>query len=60
MQITELIAKIKQQQTAMGYRRLILGNKFYRLRYIREISLALQKEVSEFLDEIPWKPWRAL
>lgn len=29
-----------------------------RMQYIRDTCLALNIEVAEFLQELPWKPWR--
>ena len=58
--IVELIARIKQQQKDMGYADYINSHPRCKWNYIRDISLSLIKETSEFLDEVPWKPWKAL
>jgi len=60
MHLQELIQRIKDQQKAMGYHSLCENSKDFRMSYIRDITLSLQKEVSEFLNEIPWKPWKAI
>jgi len=60
MQIKKLVERITQQQKDMGYHDLCRQSKDFRMAYIRDITLALQKEVSEFLDEVPWKPWKAV
>jgi len=42
----------------MGYIDFINESEKNRLQYTRDVALALHKEVSEFLDEVPWKPWQ--
>jgi len=41
----------------MGYFQQTQDSKTFKWSYIRDISLALSVEVSEFLQELPWKPW---
>ena len=31
-----------------------------KMQYIRDLCLSLNVEVTEFLQELPWKPWRKL
>ena len=53
----KLIDHIRKQQDLMGYKQFCESSRENQSEYIRSISLALHKEVSEFLDEVPWKPW---
>lgn len=54
----EIIKRIKAQQKAMGYTDFIDQSEENQVDYIRDITLALIKETTEFLDETPWKPWK--
>jgi len=60
MNLNWIVKTIKKQQQKMGYENYINFSKENQLQYMRDISLALTKEVSEFLDEIPWKPWNSI
>jgi NTP pyrophosphatase (non-canonical NTP hydrolase) len=60
LSVKRVIKRIKQQQRDMGYGALVESDSHFRWNYIRDISLSLMKEVGEFLDEIPWKPWLAI
>ncbi len=53
----EIVKRIESQQRVMGYLDFAWKSEQNRMQYIREIVLALVKETSEFLDEVPWKPW---
>ena len=55
----DLIQRIARQQKDMGYKQLIDESMYNRIDYARDITLALIKETTEFLDEIPWKPWKS-
>lgn len=55
----EIIKRIKAQQSAMGYTEHINQSEENQIDYVRDVTLALMKEVTEFLDEVPWKPWKA-
>jgi len=57
MQFQELIKRIKEQQRAMGYLSAIRLSEDAKIEYIRNLALALQVEIAEFMQEIPWKPW---
>jgi hypothetical protein len=55
-----LVGLIKDQvrhQDLLGYSKL---NAEERIEYIRELSLGLNIELVEFLQEMPWKPWRKI
>lgn len=54
-----LIDRIHQQQKDMGYTAFCAESRENQMQYVRDIALALQKEVSEVLDELPWKSWVA-
>ena len=56
----EIIERIRNQQKLMGYTEMIQHSPEARMDYGRDIALALVKEVSEVLDEMPWKPWKSL
>lgn len=56
----KIIERIKIQQEVMGYAHMIERSPELRMDYGRDIALALTKEVSEVLDEMPWKPWKPL
>ena len=56
----KILNRIKQQQKDMGYYELTQKSDSFKWSYIRSITLALHTEVSEFLQEIPWKPWDAI
>jgi len=60
MTLEQLIRNIKHLQKHMGYIDFINESEENRLQYTRDVALALQKEVSEFLDEVPWKPWQSI
>jgi dimeric dUTPase (all-alpha-NTP-PPase superfamily) len=53
--ISRLIA---EHQNEMG----VLIHKTFesKMDYIRDLVLGLQVELSEFLNEIPWKPWKSI
>jgi hypothetical protein len=59
-----MLAKILDQQikhqTLLGVAPEKFTSAEAKLQYIRNTCLALHKECSEFLDELPWKPWVAL
>jgi len=50
MKLTEIIDKVKEQQEYMGFT--------YSVDYIRDLVLAAHMELSEVLNELPWKPWK--
>ncbi len=50
----QMFKQIQELQKKMGYDNF---TEEQRWTYFRDISLALIKEVSETLDEVPWKPW---
>ena len=56
--LKSLEATIRRLQKQMGYETFIKESEANRLQYTRDVALALHKEVSEFLDEVPWKPWQ--
>jgi hypothetical protein len=56
----QIIERIKIQQEIMGYAGMIERSPELRMDYGRDIALALMKEVSEVLDEMPWKPWKPI
>lgn len=56
----EILKRIQAQQRAMGYTDFIEASTECRLKYIRDISLSIVVEVGEFLDEVPYKPWKRI
>ncbi len=54
-----MLKQIQEQQKAMGYIFDPWDEK-EKWAYFRDISLALIKEASEVLDEVPWKPWKPI
>ena len=60
MQIEEIVNKIKVQQDKMGYTAYINVGLKERMNYLRDISLSLIVEVVELLQELPFKPWKAI
>jgi len=56
----EIIKRIAEQQKTMGHTDMINQSEENRIDYIRDITLALVKETTEFLDETPWKPWKSV
>lgn len=49
--------KVIELQKAMGYYDLCRKDKHFRMEYLRNIVLATHVELTEFLQEVPWKPW---
>jgi len=47
-------------QTAIGCAPESFSSGEDKMRYIRDMCLGLNVEVAEFLQEMPWKPWRPL
>lgn len=60
MEIKELLTRIKAQQDSMGYTAYIEAGFENRMNYLRDLSLALVVELSEMLQNLPWKPWKAI
>lgn len=60
MRLQDIVDRIFKAQNDMGYIEKINSSIEDRMDYFRDIALALIKEVSETLDETPWKPWRNL
>ena len=60
MSVKKLIDEQIRLQNAMGHPPGDYPSAEHKLRYLRELCLALHVEVSEFLQEIPWKPWCTL
>lgn len=60
MQIEEIVNKIKAQQEKMGYTAYINVGIKERMNYLRDISLSLIVELAEVLQELPFKPWKAI
>jgi hypothetical protein len=52
-----LVDKIFQLQSKMGYIKKINQSVEERMDYYRDITLSLVKEAMEALDETPWRPW---
>lgn len=51
------LEKIIELQKAMGYYDLCRESETFRMEYLRNITLATHVELTEFLQEVPWKPW---
>lgn len=51
----ELLYEIKKHQTLIG--KYPLTSQDEQLQYIRDLTLAAHVELTEFLQELPWKPW---
>lgn len=49
--------KIIELQKAMGYYDLAQQSETFKMEYLRNITLATHVELTEFLQEVPWKPW---
>ncbi len=45
-------------QLTLGYGPDSFETEEDRMNYMRDTCLALNLEVAEFLQELPWKPWR--
>jgi dimeric dUTPase (all-alpha-NTP-PPase superfamily) len=60
MTIENLYERIKLQQEEMGYAALIDDSTPGQMDYLRDVSLATVVEIGEFLNEVPWKPWKPL
>lgn len=54
--LIELMEKQHQLQVRMGVDPFAMTRE-ERLQYIDKMYIALGKELGEFMDEIPWKPW---
>ena len=60
MSVKKLIDQVITLQTELGYPPGEFESAEAHMQYVRELCLALHVEVSEFLQEIPWKPWCTL
>lgn len=57
MNFDDAVAKVKRLQLFMGYD---FGDPLDPecMRYIRDVFLATHIELTEAINEIPWKPWK--
>lgn len=55
--LQEALDKIIELQKVMGYYDLCRKDETFRMEYLRNITLATHVELTEFLQEVPWKPW---
>ena len=60
MSVKQLIDQVVVLQTELGYPPNEFESAEKHMQYIRDLCLALNVEVTEFLQELPWKPWRVL
>ena len=51
----DLISHIKEHQNAIGKYPLA---PYTRMQYIRDLTLATHVELTEFINELQWKPWK--
>lgn len=58
--VNDFINQVCSLQDKMGYLGFINESLENRLDYTRDVTLALIKEATEMLDELPWKPWKSL
>jgi len=54
----QIVATQLAYQIALGNGPDSFDGQEGRMQYIRDTCLALNIEVAEFLQELPWKPWR--
>lgn len=54
---TEIMGAIEEYHTRLGYPRKNASNAM-RIKMHNDFCLALNAEVTELLDAVPWKPWR--
>lgn len=59
MHLDDLMARIEDYQKFFGHDR---ENKtaHQKMAYINHLVLGAQIELAEFLQEMPWKPWRTM
>jgi hypothetical protein len=53
----EELEKVVELQKLMGYYDLAQRSKTFKMEYLRNITLATHVELTEFLQEVSWKPW---
>lgn len=58
MRLNELIQRVKKQQDKMGYSKYTESSLENRMDYLRDLVLALNVELVEMLQNVPWKPWK--
>jgi dimeric dUTPase (all-alpha-NTP-PPase superfamily) len=51
--MNKILELIKEHQTAIGQ-----NPPADRMQYIRDLTLATHVELAEFIQELPWKPWK--
>jgi hypothetical protein len=57
MQVADMMEQIKEYQKKLGYD-FNYKTREEQMTHIRELTLAMMVEVTEFVDWTPWKPWR--
>lgn len=58
MDLAQVFTELKVYQKAMGYDADYM-TEAEQMEAVRNYVLALQVEQSEFLNELPWKPWKS-
>ena len=58
--VNDFVDRVHALQSRMGYIDFINESLENRTDYTRDVTLALIKEATEVLDELPWKPWKPL
>ena len=59
MSLNETFSSIRTYHKALGYDYSDISLK-ERMQHARDHALALNQEVAELVDSIPWKPWRPI
>ena len=59
MLITSMLEQVKSYQAKLGYD-FNYETREEQMDHIRDLSLALNVEVAEFLEWLPFKPWRSI
>ena len=56
----QMVQAQREFQEALGHGPESFQSAEAKMQYIRDLCLGLHVEVAEFLQELPWKPWRKL
>lgn len=59
MSLIEIFQDIKKYHKALGYDYTNITPE-EKMQHLRNNALALNQEVAELVDSVPWKPWRSI
>lgn len=60
LQLTAMFDSIKRYHSELGFPKFVMGQHHLAdcMGEFRDIAVALNQEVAELVDSLPWKPWR--